>query len=135
MKNLQVRVDIETGRLFFVKRAQRKKICPGALERDVRADHIDDVAGGADLIESCLREEAGHSSQISSLGSQESFKRSRWTNLKKAIEPSKNAKNAERGVEDHSHLLTDKAIHWILCDLRDQCSIFRRTAAFRIAFS
>ena len=54
MENLTVMIDVETGRLFFVERAETHEIRPGALQRHIRADDVNDVAGAADAFESCL---------------------------------------------------------------------------------
>ena len=59
MKNLAVRVDVEAGRLFLVKRTEGGEIGSGAFELEIGADDVDDVTGVADAFESCLGE-TGH---------------------------------------------------------------------------
>ena len=44
----------------FVERAERFERGTGALELEVRADHVDDVAAEADLFESALWDDARH---------------------------------------------------------------------------
>ena len=51
MKDLSMRIDVEARRFLFVKRAEGDEVCAGAFEREIRANDIDDVAGGADLFE------------------------------------------------------------------------------------
>src|SRR5438874_5140275 len=60
MKDLAVWVDVETRALLFVERAERDEIGAGSFEREIRADDINDVAGGADLFECCRGEESSH---------------------------------------------------------------------------
>src|ERR1035441_10097585 len=66
MEYLAVGVDVETGSLLFVKRAEGDEIGPGALEGQVRPDHIHDVTGSADLLEGRRRKQAGHSLNLES---------------------------------------------------------------------
>src|SRR5580704_9910837 len=46
VKNLPMGIYIETRRLLLMKRTQRDKICSGALERQIGANHIHNVIGG-----------------------------------------------------------------------------------------
>ena len=55
-----MRIDIEAGRLFPVKRTERKKVCPGSLQWERGSDDIYDVTGSANLFQSCWRNESGH---------------------------------------------------------------------------
>ena len=61
MEDLAVGIDVEAGALLLVKRAERDEVGPGALERQVRPDHIHDVAGSADLFKGRRGKQAGHS--------------------------------------------------------------------------
>jgi hypothetical protein len=54
MKDLQVRIDVETGSLFLVERTQGLEVRPCSLERDVCSDNLDDVTSGSDLVEYSL---------------------------------------------------------------------------------
>jgi hypothetical protein len=54
VENLAVRIDVETGTLFLMERAERGEIGPGAFQRQIRADDINDITGGADAFESGL---------------------------------------------------------------------------------
>ena len=56
VENLLVRIDVEAGRFFLVKRAKRGEVGAGAFQRQIRADDIHDVAGGADVFEGCGEE-------------------------------------------------------------------------------
>src|SRR4051812_17017736 len=56
-ENLPVWIDVEAGRFFFVKRAKGDKVCAGSFERQIGANYIDDVVGGADLLECCFRKQ------------------------------------------------------------------------------
>src|SRR6185369_2267128 len=60
VKDLAMGIDVEAGGFLPVEWAKRDEVCPGPLERYGRADDIDDVAGGADLLELLGRDEAGH---------------------------------------------------------------------------
>ena len=55
VENLLVRIDVEARRLFLVKRAERGEVRAGLFQRQIRADDIHDVAGGADAFEGCGR--------------------------------------------------------------------------------
>jgi hypothetical protein len=63
MVALPLRIDGEGGGFFLVKRAIRLPRRPGALEREVAADDIDDVIGGGDLLEGFLRDHFARSGQ------------------------------------------------------------------------
>src|SRR5204862_5680909 len=60
MKNLTLGMDVKTRRLLLVKRAEGDKIGARALEREIGADDLDDVAGSADLLECCRRKKSSH---------------------------------------------------------------------------
>lgn len=45
---LSMRIDVKTGRLFFMKWAKCDEIGARSLERKIGADDIDDVIGVAD---------------------------------------------------------------------------------------
>src|SRR5581483_8861645 len=60
VKNLALGIDVEAGRLLAVEGAERGEIGAGALEGHVGADDIDDVTGGANLLNRCGRNHAGH---------------------------------------------------------------------------
>ena len=60
MENLLVRIDVEAGSLFFVKRAQRNEVGPGALEGKIGADDIHDVTGSTDLFAGRRGKQASH---------------------------------------------------------------------------
>jgi hypothetical protein len=55
MENLPMRIDIEARGLFPMKRTERDKSAPGAFQRQNRADHVHDIARGANLLQSCRR--------------------------------------------------------------------------------
>ena len=55
MKNLAVRIDVETWRLFLVKRAKREEVSAGSFKREIGANDIHDVTGGANAFERCRR--------------------------------------------------------------------------------
>ena len=60
MENLFVRVDVEAGGLLPVEGAKRDEIGPGAFERHITSDHLDNVAGSPNLFERRRRNEAAH---------------------------------------------------------------------------
>jgi len=60
MEDLAMGVDVEARRLLLVKRAERDEVGSGSLERQVRPDHIHDVAGSADLFAGRGRKQASH---------------------------------------------------------------------------
>ena len=49
-------IHIEARRLLFVERAQAHEVSAIALQRNMRADDIDDVVSSADLLKSALRD-------------------------------------------------------------------------------
>ena len=51
MKGLPLRADMERRRFFLMKRAECPEIRPGAFEREIRTDHVDDVVGGRHLLD------------------------------------------------------------------------------------
>src|SRR5256885_536713 len=53
MKCLTRRTDMKRRRLFLVKRAKRPKIRSGTFQREIRANHLDDVIRRRDLLD-CL---------------------------------------------------------------------------------
>src|SRR2546429_9610341 len=53
-------ISVEPGGFLFLKRAKRNEVCAGPLKREIRANDIDDVAGGADLFECCRRKKSSH---------------------------------------------------------------------------
>ena len=62
--NLPLRIDIEARSFLLVKRTQRHVIAAGALQGKVIADHIDNVAGRANLLDRGLRNAPGHSARV-----------------------------------------------------------------------
>ncbi len=62
--NLPLRIDIEARSFLLVKRTQRHVIAAGALQGKVIADHIDNVAGRANLLDRGLRNAPGHSATV-----------------------------------------------------------------------
>src|ERR1700737_3394929 len=50
MKRLTLRTDVKRRRFFLVKRTERLEISAGPFQRKIRADHLDDVVGGRDLL-------------------------------------------------------------------------------------
>src|ERR1700722_18027345 len=67
MENLLLRIDVETRGLFLVKRAQRSEVRPGALQRDIGANDIHDVAGRTYLLERCRRKKSSHETKKSAI--------------------------------------------------------------------
>ena len=57
MEDLLRGVHVEARRLLLMERAERDEVGAGALERQVSADDIDDVARGADLFAEVVGEE------------------------------------------------------------------------------
>ena len=60
VENLFMRIDVEAGRLFLVKRAEGGEVGARLFQRQIRADDVHDVAGGADAFASCGGKRAGH---------------------------------------------------------------------------
>ena len=60
MEDLLVRIDVEARRLFLMKRAERGEVRAGFFQRQIRADDVHDVAGGADLLAGRGGKESGH---------------------------------------------------------------------------
>ena len=56
VKGLPARADRERGRFLLMKWAERLEICAGAFERKIRADHVDDVIRGSDLLDRFRRD-------------------------------------------------------------------------------
>jgi hypothetical protein len=50
MKRLALRIDVKRRRFFLMERTERSEISAGPLQRKIRADHLDDVVGGRDLL-------------------------------------------------------------------------------------
>ena len=50
MKCLTLRIDVKRRRFLLMKGTKRLKICAGPFQRKIRADHLDDVVGGGDLL-------------------------------------------------------------------------------------
>ena len=50
MKCLTLRIDVKRRRFLLMKGTKRLKICAGPFQRKIRADHLDDVVGGRDLL-------------------------------------------------------------------------------------
>ena len=63
MERLPARAHHEGRRFFLMKRAERLEIRPRALQREIRADHFDDVVRGGDLLD-CLRRDGSHARLI-----------------------------------------------------------------------
>ena len=63
MIRLPLRVNMERGALLAVERTQRDPACARALERKVRADHLDDVVGFGDALDGFFGK-AGHGDKI-----------------------------------------------------------------------
>ena len=60
VEDLLVRIDVEAGRLFLVERAERGEIRAGFFQRQIRADDIHDVAGGANSFAGGGGKKTGH---------------------------------------------------------------------------
>ena len=60
VEDLALLIDIEARGLFAVERAQGGPIGPVALQGHVRANDLDNLAGGADLLKGSGRKQAGH---------------------------------------------------------------------------
>ena len=50
MKCLTLRIDVKRRRFLLMKGTKRLEICAGPFQRKIRADHLDDVVGGGDLL-------------------------------------------------------------------------------------
>ncbi len=50
MKCLALRIDVKRRRFLLMKWTERLEICAGPFQRKIRADHLDDVVGGGDLL-------------------------------------------------------------------------------------
>jgi len=50
MKCLALRIDVKRRRFLLMKWTERLEICAGPFQRKIRADHLDDVVGGRDLL-------------------------------------------------------------------------------------
>jgi len=64
VKDLALRVNIETGGLLLVERAKGDEVRPRPFEREVGADDFDDIAGGPDLVENRLGKQATHGPRL-----------------------------------------------------------------------
>lgn len=53
VKRLPLRADMKGGGLFLMERAERFEISAGALERKIRANHLNDIIRCSDLFD-CL---------------------------------------------------------------------------------
>ena len=51
MERLPLRADVERWRFLLMKWTERLEIRPGALEREIRSDHLDDIVRGGDLLD------------------------------------------------------------------------------------
>ena len=51
VKRLPLRVYVERWGLFLVKGTERLKVHPSAPEREIPANHLDNVIGGCDLLD------------------------------------------------------------------------------------
>lgn len=51
MERLPLRTDVERWRFLLMKWTERFEIRPGALERKIRADYLDNVVRGRDLLD------------------------------------------------------------------------------------
>src|SRR5712692_5889977 len=60
MKNLPMRIDVETGRLLAVKRTKSHEVRASSFEGKDTSNDIDDVTGSANLFQSCWRNQSGH---------------------------------------------------------------------------
>ena len=58
--DLLLRVDIEARRLFLVEWAEGAEVCPRTLEREIRADHLDNVVVLANLLKNGFGNNARH---------------------------------------------------------------------------
>src|SRR5207249_6692976 len=63
-EDLQVRIDVEAGSLFFVKRTKRHEVGAGALQGHVRPNDINNVIGRADLLQGRGGKQAGHGYKV-----------------------------------------------------------------------
>ena len=61
---LLVRADAEGGRLFIMKRAQRRVVFTGFLEFQARANDLDDIGPSEKVIDKALRNKPGHVSAL-----------------------------------------------------------------------
>src|SRR5205814_9252361 len=50
VKGLAVGVDVIRRRFFVMEWTERLESCAGAFQRKIRADRLDDVVGGGDLL-------------------------------------------------------------------------------------
>ena len=50
MKRLPLWINVKRRRFFLVEWTERLEISAGPLHREIRADHLDDVVGGRDLL-------------------------------------------------------------------------------------
>src|SRR5690606_38609472 len=69
-----VRVDIQGGRLFLMERAAGRIVGAGFLERDTRADNIDNVESIAKVVDELLGDQARHGAPSAARCARESFK-------------------------------------------------------------
>ena len=57
---LFVRADAERGRLFVMERAQRGVVLAGLLQFQARANRLDNVGTGEQVVNEALRDKSGH---------------------------------------------------------------------------
>ena len=50
MKRLPLWINVKRRRFFLVEWTERLEISAGPFHREIRADHLDDVVGGRDLL-------------------------------------------------------------------------------------
>ena len=50
MKRLPLWINVKRRRFFLVEWTERLEISAGPFHREIRADHLDDVVGGCDLL-------------------------------------------------------------------------------------
>ena len=60
MEDLFVWLDVEAGRLLFVKGAERSEVSTSTLQRQIATNDIHDVVGGANLFESVIGKQTSH---------------------------------------------------------------------------
>ncbi len=56
VKGLPARADHERGRFLLMKWAERLKICTRAFERKIRANHVDNIIRGSNLLDRFRRD-------------------------------------------------------------------------------
>ena len=68
VENLFMRIDVEAGGLFLVKRAEGGEVGAGLFQRQIRPDDVHNVAGGANAFAGCGGKRASHACSASRRG-------------------------------------------------------------------